>query len=243
METFIKLYRKSLKSSVFENPIFWKVWCWCLMRATFKEKNHPFNGNDIILKEGQFITGRFSACKELKISEQNYRTSINYLKSTSRITIKSTNKFSVISVLKWEEYQGSDLKITSKITSKITNHQPATNQPLTTNKNDKKENNDKDILIKEDIDKLDKELPNIGKAFKIFLTLKGVCLCNSDLKWWIDFSGIVPSDTDFVREAENFRDWWQDKSLTNWRGAITKWFSKSNLRKVEINNWNPKIYG
>lgn len=39
------------------------------------------------------------------MSEQEMRTSMEHLKSTNEITIKSTNKFSVITVCKWEEYQ------------------------------------------------------------------------------------------------------------------------------------------
>ena len=98
------------------------------MKASYKPFKFPFNGKDMELNAGQFITGRNRALEELPdITAQTWRTSMNYLKSTNRITIKSTNRFSIISIINWNEYQ--------QITSKLTNHQPATNQPLTTNKN------------------------------------------------------------------------------------------------------------
>jgi len=142
---YVKLYRKSLNSSVWKNPVVWMVWSWCLMKANHEPHNFPFNGTDIEIKRGQFITGIFKAIKEIPISAQNHRTAITYLKSTNRITVKSTNKFSLITIIKWEQYQSNDIKLTSKLTDKLTNHSQATNKPLTTYKNDKNDNNEKNI--------------------------------------------------------------------------------------------------
>ena len=136
---FIKLHRKIIESSVWEKPDILKVWLWCLIKATHTNQEFPFNGKDIKLTKGEFITGREKACKELKISPQTYRTAITYLKSTSRITTKSTNQFTLISILKWNDYQE---KSTSKTTNELTNQQPATNQPLTTYKKVKNDKND-----------------------------------------------------------------------------------------------------
>jgi len=140
---WVRFYRKSIDSSVWKNPIIWMVWSWCLLKANHEDTNFPFNGNDLEIKSGQFITGRNKAIKELPISAQNWKTAIAYLKSTNRIDIKPTNKFSIIIVLNWEEYQKDAPKLTSKLTSNLNNHQTTTNQPLTTYKNDKKDNNEK----------------------------------------------------------------------------------------------------
>ena len=137
---YIYLHRKILDSSVWKNPNTLAVWIWCLLKATHVKYKFPFNGTDIELEAGSFITGREIASKEAKISPQTYRTCINYLKSTNRITIKATNKFSIISIVNWEEYQN---KPTNKSTSPLTNHQPTTNQQLTTYNN-----NNNNITIK-----------------------------------------------------------------------------------------------
>ena len=113
MDGWIKLHRKSLESSVFHSPIIWAVWCWCLVKASHKSQKFPFNEQDIIIKEGQFITGRFVGSTECHISEQQWRTAIGYLKSTNRITSKSNNKHTVITILKWEEYQTTNQRATS----------------------------------------------------------------------------------------------------------------------------------
>ena len=129
-----------MDSDIWENPIFFMVWCWCLLKANHETRKFPFNGQAIEIKAGSFITGVDKASKELYLSAQTYRTAIKYLKSTSRLTSRSTNRFTIISICKWEEYQKEP---TSQLTSELTNHQQTTNKPLTTNKKDKNYKNDK----------------------------------------------------------------------------------------------------
>jgi hypothetical protein len=94
---WVRFYRKSIDSSVWKNPNVWFVWSWCLFKSNHEDTKFPFNGEDMEVKKGQFITGINKAISELPtLSPQNYRTAINYLKSTGIITIKSNNKFSII---------------------------------------------------------------------------------------------------------------------------------------------------
>ena len=132
---WVRFYRKSIDSSVWKNPIVWMVWSWCLLKASHSEQIFPFNGGDMIISKGSFITGRSVATKELPISEQQWRTATCYLVKTGRVTLKSTNKFTIISIVKWDYYQNDG--------KKVTNEQPTSNQPVTTYKN---VNNAKEIL-------------------------------------------------------------------------------------------------
>lgn len=144
-EGWIKLYRSTRESSVWKNPIVFFVWTWCLLKASRQTINFPFGNKDMSLLPGEFVTGRNRATDELPgVSEQSYRSAIKYLKSTNRITTKSTNKFTIVSICKWEEYQG---EVTSKVTSNLTNDQPASNQQVTTNNNDKKEKNERTNIL------------------------------------------------------------------------------------------------
>ena len=100
--------------------------------------NHQDNRwQGIVVKRGQIITGRKSLAEELGFSEQSIRTSLNKLKSTNEITIKTTKKYSLITIVNYEKYQTYDLESTNKSTNELTNNQPTTNQQLTTNKNEK----------------------------------------------------------------------------------------------------------
>lgn len=135
---WIKLHRQSLESSVWTNATVWKVWCWCLLKANHKARKFIFNGEEIEVSPGQFITGRVKAAKESCVSEQQWRTATKILESTGRITIKPTNKFSIITILKWKQYQNDN----QETNQPITNEQPINHQPLTTNKNEENVKNE-----------------------------------------------------------------------------------------------------
>ena len=93
----------------------------------------------IEIKRGQLITGRKAISESTGITEQSVRTCIKRLISTNEITIKSTNKYSIITICKYESYQFGTSVNTQQTTSELTIEQPSTNQQLTTNKKDKKE--------------------------------------------------------------------------------------------------------
>jgi hypothetical protein len=135
---WIKLHRKALDSPVFQNMTVWQVWSWCLMKASHRDQSFMFNGRDITVKRGSFITGREKALSEMpEISAQRYRTAINYLKSTSRIATKATNRFTIITVCKYDEYQDENLQDNQPKNALVTSKQPTNNQQITTYKNDK----------------------------------------------------------------------------------------------------------
>ena len=126
---WIKLHRKMKEWEWYDDSNTVHLFLHLLLSANHETK--IWHGVEITA--GQLLTGRKSLSKILGMGEQSVRTSLTRLKSTSEITIKSTNKYSIITIQKWKDYQVP--------TSKLTNDQPATNQQLTTNKNDKKEKN------------------------------------------------------------------------------------------------------
>jgi len=87
----------------YDDPNVKSVWLHILLSASWEDKEW----RGIKIKSGQCIFGRIEWSEKLKISQQTMRTCINKLKSTSQITIKSTNKYSIITVLKWSDYQPS----------------------------------------------------------------------------------------------------------------------------------------
>lgn len=137
---YVKLHRKSLDSSVFQNANTWYVWSWCLMKANHETHKFPWNGGDMEVVAGQFITGIEKATKELHgISKQSFRTILTYLKNSGRVDLKSTNKFTLVTVLNWPKYQNDNKQLTNK--------QQTTNKQLTTYKNDNNDKNDKEVIL------------------------------------------------------------------------------------------------
>lgn len=84
------------------------------------------------------MTGRHKLQELTGISEQSIRTSLERLKSTSEITIKSTNHFSIITLCNYENYQNNENEINQQNNQQ--SNKPATsNQPASNHKQECKE--------------------------------------------------------------------------------------------------------
>lgn len=109
-KSWIKLYRKILKSPIWENEKALKVWIWCLVKATFEERKQLVGKTIVELEKGQFVTGRKKASEELNMKERTVYDYFKLLEKLQMISINSNNKFSIITVEKWEDYQVEELK-------------------------------------------------------------------------------------------------------------------------------------
>tara|TARA_Y100000592_G_C5424986_1_gene295220 strand:- start:479 stop:1090 length:612 start_codon:yes stop_codon:yes gene_type:complete len=110
MSGYIKLYRKILDNGVFENGELLKVFVWCLLRANTKPKT-VFGRK---LKAGQFVTGRNSASQELNIPPTTVYDRLMRLKDFGYIKLDSNTKNTVVTVVKFRQYQSSDTKVPKK---------------------------------------------------------------------------------------------------------------------------------
>jgi len=128
MYGYIKLHRKMLDWEWHSEPNTFSVFMHLLLLARFDSGNWK----GVHLEPGQLITGRKALSQMTGISEQGIRTCLERLKSTNEITIKSTNKFSVITIVNWGKYQCMNEEPTSKSTSDSADEQPAINQQSTT---------------------------------------------------------------------------------------------------------------
>ncbi len=104
---WIKLHRKILQDPIFTSNQGFKVWIWCLIRANHKETEIFLGRQKVLLKQGQFIFGRYSASEMLKIPPSTVWFWIRRLKDDDYIDIKTTNKFSIITINNWDKYQNS----------------------------------------------------------------------------------------------------------------------------------------
>lgn len=131
--TFIKLYRGLLDWEWFNDSKMVHLYIFILIKANFADSK--WRGQDI--KRGQLITGLDSLSKQTGISKQSLRTCLSRLKLTNEINIESTNKFSLITVVKYEDYQCFDIKPTRK--QQTTNIQSTFNQQQDKNNKEEKE--------------------------------------------------------------------------------------------------------
>jgi hypothetical protein len=89
---------------------------------------------EVLVKRGQFVFGRKSAAKALKMDESTIYKRMMKLKNMENCNIQSNTHWSLVTVLNYELYQGSPHdEVTGKVTPK--------EHPSNTNKNDKNDKN------------------------------------------------------------------------------------------------------
>ena len=137
-EGWIKLYRKSIDSQVFQSEGLWKIWTWCLLKANHEERwvsiKTGKGTSEVFVKRGQFVFGRKTAAKELKMVERTVHKRMLKLKTMRNCDIQSDTHYSIVTILNYDLYQGSkNEEVTGKVTGK--------GQARDTNKNYKNEKN------------------------------------------------------------------------------------------------------
>lgn len=126
---YVKLWRKSISSTVFAHEGLWKLFCLCLLKAAHKRYQVIIPGilKPIDIEPGQFITGRYSLHEDYhqahikkKYSRKAAPTAytlirwLQNLQYMQILSIKSYNKYSIITVLNWERYQENEQQVSNR---------------------------------------------------------------------------------------------------------------------------------
>ena len=131
---FLRLYRRLLDWEWFDNSQMVHLWIYFLLKANYQDGKW----HGIEVPRGSFLTSLDNICKDTGLTVQNVRTCINKLKSTSEITIKVTNKYSIITVCKYDLYNVQELEA-NKQDNKQANIQLTSNQQATNKQKEEKE--------------------------------------------------------------------------------------------------------
>lgn len=126
--SYIKLDRKLKDWEWIRNPNVLAVWIHILLNASYKD--YTWQGKEF--PKGSFPTSLRKIAEKTGLTIQQTRTAISNIQSTHEITITSTNKYSLITVNKWAEYQSDDECSTHTTTSKP-NASQQTNNTQTNN--------------------------------------------------------------------------------------------------------------
>lgn len=166
MDGWVKLYRKFTEWEWYSDINTSRLFLHLLLKASTKNKN--WKGETIL--PGQIVVGRKKLSEETGLSEQEIRTSIGKLKSTNEITLKTTNKYSIITISKWESYQYKNED--DQPTDQPTNSQSSNQQSTTSKeyKNIRRKEYKKILLSKieiSDFPELNPEYFEIAKSFHL----------------------------------------------------------------------------
>lgn len=204
MQGYIKLHRSLLDWEWYNDSVVKDVFLHLLLSANHKDNKYK----GIEIKKGQLLTGRLKLASDLNLTEMQIRTALKKLKSTNEITIKTTSKYSIISIKNWDKYQQDN----QQDNQQITNKQPTNNQQITTNNNDKNDKNDKN----------EKNIFVIPKIEEI----ENYC---SELNYNIDAEAFF----DFYQS----KGWMVGKNkMKDWKAAIRNWARQGNSKIKKVSD-------
>lgn len=110
---WICIHRKLLDDPMMSNTKYLALWVTLLLKANHKETKIILNGKTVILKKGQFITGRIALSKSTKIPQTTIERILDWLEENEKIGQQKTTKNRIITILNWEKYQILDNKRTT----------------------------------------------------------------------------------------------------------------------------------
>ncbi len=140
---WVKLYRKIIGSDVFRSHRLLTLWVYCLCVATYKERYIPIKSGMgetlVLLKPGQFITGRHELGRILRCSPSSAFRALHALKVIGNVDMEMTHHFTIVTICNWERYQNT-AKINGQQNEQPVNSQWTTSeQPVNTNNKGKKD--------------------------------------------------------------------------------------------------------
>lgn len=169
MTGWLKIHRQLMHSPVFENEKIFKTFMYCLMKATHKEHDQLVGRTLVHLKVGQFVFGRNKASLEMNMKPSTLWDNMQTLKLMGNITIKSNNKFSVVTVVNWATYQQQDDEADNKTNNK-TNNKPTTNQQQSDNKpttNQQQSDTNKNVKNEKNVENVKNDNKVVGNTLDI----------------------------------------------------------------------------
>lgn len=168
MDGYIKLYRKLIKSPVFQNEKLLKIWIWCLCNASHSDIETIIGLQKVTIEKGQFVFGLLKASRELDIPKSTLDRNMKALQKFGMINIKPGTKYSIVTIENWRKYQG----VWEESGTNVENKRETNGKQTETNKNVKNDKNVKNNIINNILSDVDPDLQPVLKDFLEMRKLK-----------------------------------------------------------------------
>ncbi len=122
MDGWIKLHRKFCEWRWYKNVNTKTLFIHLLLNANHKTMEFGIE----TVKRGQIVVGRNKLAADTGLSPREVRTSLSHLLATNEIsTIKTTNRYSILSVVNYDIYQSDKKQNGQQIDQQATSKRPA----------------------------------------------------------------------------------------------------------------------
>lgn len=114
---FISLHRKILDNSISKKPELFSLFVYLILKASHKKLRFVFNGAEQVINRGEFISGRKKIAEHFDLTENKIWRHLQTLQRLGLILLKSNNRFSIITIVKYSIYQEVRVKLDNKSTT------------------------------------------------------------------------------------------------------------------------------
>lgn len=140
---FALLHRKIMDVPFYKDAEAAHLWIHLLLRANHEQTMVSTDVGDVVCERGEFITGRNTLAFETGLTADRVKALLRKFQNLGMITTKSNNRFTVLKVVKYDEYQSNfcpaDVQPVSSaipLVSRAVEQQcPADVQPVSTDNN------------------------------------------------------------------------------------------------------------
>jgi len=156
---YVKVWRKFQDSFFYNDSEAVHLWLHILLSVNHKDREFMFNGKRQSCKTGSMITGMSKLSEITGINRSKIKRLLDMFESETLIETQRNNKFSIISVINWDEHQS----IETQNETPVKRQRNASETPVNPNKNYKNDKNEKKIK-----EKIKKE--KFGEFLNVLLT-------------------------------------------------------------------------
>lgn len=101
------LHRKIMDVPFYKDAEAAHLWVHLLLRANHEQTLVSTDVGDVICERGEFITGRNTLAMETGLTADRVKSLLRKFQNLGMITTKSNNRFTVLKVVKYDEYQSN----------------------------------------------------------------------------------------------------------------------------------------
>lgn len=104
---FALLHRKIMDVPFYKDAEAAHLWIHLLLRANHEQTMVSTDVGDVVCERGEFITGRNTLAFETGLTADRVKALLRKFQNLGMITTKSNNRFTVLKVVKYDEYQSN----------------------------------------------------------------------------------------------------------------------------------------
>lgn len=233
MQGWIKLHRSLLEWEWYDDINATRLLIHLLISVNYVDKKW----RGVNVKAGSMILSWASLSEGCGLSVQQARSAMSKLEDCGEVTRETTNKYQVVSLVKWDKLQGEEFDNNKQFNRQITGKQQTNNNQATTTKESKeyKESKERKNTLGENFSK------NSSSAYELIKSEKQVLLESFEMK-----KKKLVDDWDKLLEAfeikiefqisKNEVEWISDQLFARFKSFVNAWIDNRQKDQSKNNN-------